>query len=450
MCKSLSEPGGYRCGDPISKATAAAYELTAFIGATPFRPESAELLKLNSRPAYYDSEEWREYDDTIQLAAERHNIALIDNRPADGLWEGDAEPAGAYIVQGQEDDITAWAGEVAGRYNQDSVMVAFVDDNGPDTLYTFKQQSGINTAEALEDLKLAGIDGGRVVNGDLQILQDDNGPSTKALQRLQLRYGEPEFTPVRAIFVEKTPEHLDHAPIKEIQAIRQKYASSQGIEKRRPLPHMSELDDIAAAKAYEAAPHAPDDPAVKRSYSALRRHIVEQHNALTEAGYTFEPWHGKQEQPYRDSAEMLKDVRENKHLFFYRTEVSDTTEGALPANHPMAETVTIRHKDGTESEAPVNDVFRAVHDAFAHSDGFQFGPKGEKRAWWTHRNSLPRDAHMALWCETRAQNVWTNAGPHMQDPAGLSLKKAGADGWLPVKDRPYAAQKAVKVAPGFY
>ena len=28
---------------------------------------------------------------------------------------------------------------------------------------------------------------------------------------------------------------------------------------------MSELDDIAAAKAYEAARHAPDDPAVKRS-----------------------------------------------------------------------------------------------------------------------------------------------------------------------------------------
>lgn len=145
---------------------------------------------------------------------------------------------------------------------------------------------------------------------------------------------------------------------------------------------------------------------------------------------------------------MLADLRDNKHLYYFRTEVSQHSEGALPPDHPMASTVTVISPDGHPVRMVANDVFRAVHDAIAHSEGHQFGPYGERRAWWTHRACLPRDARLALWCETRAQNCWTNAGPHMTTPGGdgaPQLLRQGDDGWMPVSQRPYAEQKCVRV-----
>jgi hypothetical protein len=210
---------------------------------------------------------------------------------------------------------------------------------------------------------------------------------------------------------------------------------------------MTELDDVAAAKAYAAAVHAPKSPAVRRSYRALHRHIQAQYVDFVGAGYTFEPWHSESsEQPYVDSAGMLKDLRENKHLFYFRTEVSDSTEGALPTGHPMARTVSVPDGQGTSRTMPLNDAFRAVHDAIAHGDGLMFGPEGEKRAWWTHRTCLPKEARMALFCETRGQNTWTNAGPHMRE--GDGVLKRGQPGWLPQPIRPYAEQKAARIPKG--
>ncbi|NWL32023.1 hypothetical protein [Paenarthrobacter nitroguajacolicus] len=448
MCRPKSHPrGGYQCKDPNSIAAAAAGELQAYIGATPFRPESAELLSLDSRPNYYSSEEWREYDDTIRNAGASHDIELLDDKPADGLWEGETEPAGAYTARGSEECIRSWAAEIAGRYNQDSVMVAFVDETGPDRMYTFGGETNIDAEDALDTLRLAGIPGGRVVDGRLQILQTDGQPDKLALYAIQRRYGSPEWTPVRAEFVVKNTDYARHAPIREIQKIRQDYRERHGFTARTEMPHMSDLDDIAAAKAYGEAVHDPRDPAVRRSYRSLGKHVQDQYSDFVAAGFSFEPWESaSSEQPYADSAEMLADLRESKHLFYFRTEVSDETEGALPAGHPMARTITVPDGRGGSRHVPLNDAFRAVHDAIAHGDGLMFGPEGERRAWWTHRTSLPKEARLALFCETRGQNTWTNAGPHMRD--GDRVLRRGEHGWLAQPERPYAVQKAARIPKG--
>jgi hypothetical protein len=194
MCRPKNHPrGGYQCKDPNSVTAAASGELIAYIGATPFRPESAELLALDSRPSYYASEEWSEYDDTIRNVGRAHQIEMLDDKPADGLWEGQTESAGAYAVRGNEECIRAWAGELAGRYNQDSVMVAFVDEAGPDRMYTFGSSTPIDAEDALDTLRMAGIPGGRVVNGTLQILQTSGYPDQLALYAIQRRYGQPEW-----------------------------------------------------------------------------------------------------------------------------------------------------------------------------------------------------------------------------------------------------------------
>lgn len=462
MCDDVDH-GGRRCpsstaegqrrrsaGKRIADADA---QLEAFIGATPFRPVSGELMRMSSRPSYYDSEEWTEYDDSLRASAERHGIEIVDAQHAAGLWEGESEPAGAYLVRADDfDQVTAWAGEIAGRYDQDSIMAGYFDEDGRDRVYTFTAgtDSPDSVQQTLDILRDAGAPAGRLYDGKLEIAEPAEYPlPAAAVNVIAARLGaDPTFARAHVEFIPGNESYKRHQPIKEIQSLRERYADAHGFPRRQPIPRLTELDDIAAARAYAASPHEPGHPQVARSYRSFRQHIAQQWDMLTNAGYRLEPWHGQSEQPYADSAAMLDDLRQNRHLFYFRTEVSQHTEGALPPDHPMAKTVTVTMPDGQREPMVANDVFRAVHDAIAHSEGHQFGPYGEKRAWWTHRACLPREARLALWCETRGQNCWTNAGPHMTTSAeegAPRLLQRGEAGWMPVSSRPYAEQKCCRV-----
>lgn len=455
MCRSL-EQGGRRCprcspeGRRLSRAqaraAAAADGIRTFIGVTPYRPESAELMRLSSRPSYYDTDEWAEFDETIHAAAERHNLELVHEAPADGLWQGDTEPAGAYEVRAENfDDVKAWAAEIAGRYDQDSVMVGYYDESADGRVYSVAVGDA-PTSAVLRTLRQAGLDGGRVTDGRLEIASPGAPLPAEAQRVLAARYGGVDVDRAHIEFVEKDDSHLAHTPIKAIQMLRQNYCDQHGIPPRQRIPHLTSADDIAAARVYEQGEHQPDHPKIQRSYRVFRQHVAQQWDMLTAAGYRFEPWHGETEQPYANSAEMLSDLRDHKRLYYFRTEVSQDSEGALPPDHPMAKPVTVTMPDGSRRRMVANDVFRAVHDAIAHSEGHQFGPYGEKRAWWTHRSSLPSEARLALWNETRAQNAWTNAGPHMQTRSAdgsVRVKRRGDVDYIPQVERPYAQQKCV-------
>jgi hypothetical protein len=190
-----------------------------------------------------------------------------------------------------------------------------------------------------------------------------------------------------------------------------------------------EVSGIPAARAYEEMVNDPENPEVKASYDALIRRVIEQYQEMKALGLNIELSQGD---PYENSADMVKDVDENRTLKAF------ADGGAtLPEGHPMKQMVNI---DGEELN--INDVFRAVHDYFGHVKSrdrgavIGFGPKGEWEAWRTHRLTLPEESWMALWDETRGQNTWTNyANDHMS---------------LPIQDRPYAEQKAGVVSPEFY
>jgi hypothetical protein len=199
----------------------------AVIGATPFRPESMDLLNLSSYEAYYDSDEWAEYDDHDRRTAELNGLAIARSQKADGIWMGSAEPAGAYEVYGDNPErIQKWASEIAGRYNQDAVSVAIVDPNGRDRLLTFDStDAAIDHEQALRTLRAAGIDGGRAVDGKLQIVSSAANPiSEDSLALLEARLGAPSVTNVTATLVEKSERHGASAPVRELQALRQQYS----------------------------------------------------------------------------------------------------------------------------------------------------------------------------------------------------------------------------------
>lgn len=179
---------------------------------------------------------------------------------------------------------------------------------------------------------------------------------------------------------------------------------------------------------YADAQHEPNKPEVADSYRSLIDQIQKQYKFATEElGIKIEPYAGEG-QPYPNSAEMMADVKENKHLSYF-------TGGTLPQDHPLAAI-----DPGTGH--PYNHLFRAIHDLFGHaSEGFEFGQNGEENAYMRHRAMFTKDAWPALFNETKAQNSWVNSGKHLRDAHG-NIPRKGEEGFVPAKDRPYADNKA--------
>ena len=177
--------------------------------------------------------------------------------------------------------------------------------------------------------------------------------------------------------------------------------------------HYVEVDPTQAQRmvaAYEQLPTVAHDWHTHLCYQLLAEELRRQWDCIVSMGYTLEPWE-REGQPYANSAEMMTDLRNRKHLYFFI--------GGEP--HPFLNTV-----DDTGFNA--NEQLRAVHDVFGHAaEGYQFGPRGEENAWIHHSMMLTPLAQRAMSTETRGQNTWVNAGPYKD---------------LFPCDRPYAAQKA--------
>jgi len=182
------------------------------------------------------------------------------------------------------------------------------------------------------------------------------------------------------------------------------------------------------ADAFDKMEHAPNDPTVKKSYESLKTDIKDQWNYATEKlGIKYEPW-TKSGQPYANSKEMVADLRDNKHLYFFQG-------GEIPKDHPMAAV-------DPETKLSYNDMFRAVHDTFGHAaHGHEFGPTGERRAYVTHSQMMKPESVPALTTETHGQNSWVNYGAHLRTAEG-KISAKGEAGHIPPAERPFAKQKA--------
>lgn len=226
-------------------------------------------------------------------------------------------------------------------------------------------------------------------------------------------------------------------PLNDVHAVADAYADEAGIDykPKRTFAKAPESLLKRVSDFYETAQHAPTDPAVAESYGALARETEAQYNSIIAAGYKLEPFTGKGE-PYKTSADMVRDVRENKHLFYLPT-AEAYGAGAEAKNNLML--------DSSSAGVPVNDLFRAVHDFFGHAkEGYQFGPRGEFNAWKAHSELYSPEAQGALASETLAQNAFVNFGPHMRTPEG-KIRIKGESGFLGATERPFAEQKNVVV-----
>lgn len=228
-------------------------------------------------------------------------------------------------------------------------------------------------------------------------------------------------------------------------SVAERYAQEAGIDYRRQGQYVPVDPERAKriAAAYEAMPHAPQDPAVKAAYDDLIRQTVAQYQALEAAGYKFY-FFDENNDPYQGNPwNAMRDLRANKTMGVFATEAgfgSGDTEINVDDNPMLADT-GIRWAYGPDGEATkrvlANDLFRAVHDAFGHGlEGAGFRAQGEENAWQAHVRLFHGPAVAAITTETRGQNSWLNYGPH-----GEKNQTAG------VEDTVFADQKTGLMPP---
>lgn len=185
-----------------------------------------------------------------------------------------------------------------------------------------------------------------------------------------------------------------------------------------PMP--INMNPVAAADYYNDM-HSSWDATIERSYSSLSDMLVYQFDALVDLGYKFTFISGE---PYPNSQAMFADL-DYKHLRVRKSLGDNYID--IAGDHPMHTLVQTAY-----GLLLLNDVFRAVHDILGHYTArASFNESGEALAWLNHRATFPSSAHLALWCETRGQNTWTNFWDNHQS--------------LPLRERPFAVQKYGRV-----
>ena len=230
---------------------------------------------------------------------------------------------------------------------------------------------------------------------------------------------------------------------KNIIDLANKYIAKKGLA----APEDTEIRRLnteyskAMADVYEAAKDTPLDEDVQKAYKALAKESKEQFEVLKKGGYIVELWDGANE-PYKNSTEMVEDLKDNKHLYVFSTEEGFGETGITPQNrreNPML--ADSGYKDANGKKLLLNDLFRFVHDAFGHGKlGNSFGPVGEENAWYVHSQMFSPDARRAMTSETRGQNSWVNFGPQLRNKDG-SLPKMGDKNYVPLSKRDFAPQK---------
>jgi hypothetical protein len=204
--------------------------------------------------------------------------------------------------------------------------------------------------------------------------------------------------------------------------VAEAYAQANNIPYTRQGEYVEINPEFAEslAAAYEAMPHDPKNKKVKEAFADLAKQVRQQYDALVNAGYQF-TFFDSTNDPYDGNPwNAMRDLRTNKRMAVYGTYDGYGTEGITGAaieNNPMLQDTGLRWPDqeGVTHPVTVNDLFRAVHDAFGHGlEGAGFRARGEENAFQAHARLFTGPALGALATETRGQNSWMNFGPHAE------------------------------------
>jgi hypothetical protein len=181
------------------------------------------------------------------------------------------------------------------------------------------------------------------------------------------------------------------------------------------------------ADAFENMKHDPSNPEVKAAYDALIKETSQQYDDMLKEGFKINKIKPGQENPYKTSKDLHKDILENKQMSYFPTEQGFGSSGKDFSDHPLM--MKTKYLDDEGKEMLANDLFRVVHDYRGHNLGKQsgFGPKGEQQAYLQHKKDFSPLARKALFTETAGQNNTVNWGKFGEQNRANPLETVYAD-----------------------
>lgn len=403
--------------------------------------------------------------------------AKVSYNNTQGVYKGDREPSlnmDITFAEGDRPAVLAALAQFASNFNQEEVHVQVPDMDSPlgttygdgsftTIKYSIDVAEGVNIDTAMEE---SGVDAAMTKGDTVELYYVGDINDANAIARFEQsagdfitsvgasggqvrtantrlwKYGESNeggrISYADIVGDIRTEEEVGASPTANRIA---KFLLNKGnTSKRKKATTPASNQKITPAQqalqreigyAYDAMPESDlDNPTTKQAYEELAAEVREQFNALpVKVTLVY-----SKDEPYANSTEMRRDVLDNNHLNVYATRDAD---GVLQfgsndvdySNHPMLEETDARDSNG--SVMLVNDMFRAVHDYYAHTmSTVSFGPVGEEAAWKNHMSMMRSPlAAWALTTETRGQNSWVNF----------------RDGQMavPIQDRGFADQKTV-------
>ena len=105
---------------------------------------------------------------------------------------------------------------------------------------------------------------------------------------------------------------------------------------KKDLPQIDEVRAKQIAKAYDDMVHNPNDPEVAKAYDALINETEQQYiDLIKNKGLKVSPIKPDMENPYKTSQDLIKDVQENKHMWYFPTEQGFGSSTADVSNNPL-------------------------------------------------------------------------------------------------------------------
>ena len=404
--------------------------------------------------------------------------------PAQGLYDGDLEPSiGLDVGFAKENrkDVLSALEKFADNFNQQQIHVRGIPEEGTDIGHAYPDGSfntssvrfnldqPLSRAEVEEVISKSGLAGMTATDIYLDAYYIGDSNDSEAIQQFEegvyrARQSLAERSPshrreVKRIWVYGnggyglTNDYSDiRGPLRPPEANegnRTSWRIGQRLRGRPfiPVPSQQTLTpeqrDLQSeiADAFDDMPlNDLGNPDVRRAYDELSREIKSQYRALPiEVRMVVRdesaPVQTSIEDVYPNSDAMRKDILDNNKLRVLATNPATFgPEGVSYDNHPLLQDSGFVDANGLPML--VNDIFRAVHDYYAHTMApNKFGPLGEEAAWQNHmRMTRSPWARWALTSETRGQNSWFN----FHRLAVGSNKRADS---LPLVEREFAEQK---------
>lgn len=277
---------------------------------------------------------------------------------------GLASPAGYVAKVGSS--IVRQAAEAATMQSSDEISRMVTQDiNAP-----------ISAETALANVGLAGAFGGAaggLFTGTVSPLWKATiGPKVEEFLKASRYHFNDESGKIIKDFSGVTPAvdtlAVKANPDQTIRSIADDYAITHGLKLNHDLPSIKADPERGSkiAEAYENMVHAPDDPKVRKSYNALMQETMDQWEAIKKTGLKVEAITNDMENPYKKSVDMINDVRNNNHLWYYPTSNGFGASDKLPKAFSA-----ISSQVGSEFNPTAHEALKAdlLKQGFKFSEG---------------------------------------------------------------------------------